>query len=309
MCCQLLWASDFNSSGFHAFCFLSGFLHHSYDKVLEPAAAHCPHPLHCCHAGRFAVCCAFASKPFFFHWCCSRFATCAPCPCPSVAVPGVRALSRRVARQHWPRWRWRCGGIVVWRAVPKSRGWPWRAASLCRAEPKKRGHCERVAASACRCTLPLWLRRYCATPCLQGLPAAVSHLLQAKADVDARDNENDTPLHVAAVHGDVACVRLLLEAGAHARSADVRARNFLLETPLVSSFNCGVRGAVVAELLDFDWPEEWLTILCMNVPSFALMLEVSSDCSVQYWCRWGDFGKIGSWGQHGKNLKNKMHGI
>jgi ankyrin repeat protein len=117
--------------------------------------------------------------------------------------------------------------------------------------------------------------------CKQGLPAAVSHLLQAKADVDARDNENDTPLHVAAVHGDVACVRLLLEAGAHARSADVRARNFLLETPLVSSFSCGVRGAVVAELLDFDWPEEWLTILCMNVPSFALMLEVSSDCSVQ----------------------------
>ena len=170
MCCQLLWASDFNSRGFHAFCFLSGFLHHSYDKVLEPAAAHSPHPLHCCHAGRFAVCCAFASKPFFFHWCCSRFATCAPCPCPSVAVPGVRALSRRVAWQHWPRWRWRCGGIVVWRAVPKSRGWPWRAASLCRAEPKKRGHCERVAASARRCTLPLWLRRYCATPCLQARP-------------------------------------------------------------------------------------------------------------------------------------------
>eukprot|EP00438_Fugacium_kawagutii_P031201 Skav220796 [mRNA] locus=scaffold150:236840:244810:+ [translate_table: standard] len=103
--------------------------------------------------------------------------------------------------------------------------------------------------------------------CRQNLPAAVSHLLRAKADVHARDTEEDTPLHMAAVYGDVACVRLLLDA-----VADAGARNLLFETPLVSSLTCGVRGAVVAALLDFERPDEWLTILLMHLPFFALTL-------------------------------------
>jgi ankyrin repeat protein len=40
--------------------------------------------------------------------------------------------------------------------------------------------------------------------CRQGLHEAAASLLKASADVNANDNENDTPLHVAAVAGNLA---------------------------------------------------------------------------------------------------------
>lgn len=45
----------------------------------------------------------------------------------------------------------------------------------------------------------------------------------------------------------------------------------------------------------------------------VLALETSRDSHVffffkgsNYWCHWRDFGKIGSWAQHGKHMKNPL---
>eukprot|EP00438_Fugacium_kawagutii_P034999 Skav222690 [mRNA] locus=scaffold5100:7512:13418:- [translate_table: standard] len=104
--------------------------------------------------------------------------------------------------------------------------------------------------------------------CKQNLSSAVAHLLGARADVTASDIEGDTPLHVAAVYADAACVRLLLAA-----SPDLnKSRNLLLETPLVSCFTSGPRSSVAAALLDYNWPEDWLTVLLMNLRTLAPMI-------------------------------------
>lgn len=50
---------------------------------------------------------------------------------------------------------------------------------------------------------------------------------QAKADVNARDSSNMTPLHLACVSGNVAISKMLIQ-----RGADIKAKSTELMTPL-----------------------------------------------------------------------------
>ena len=72
--------------------------------------------------------------------------------------------------------------------------------------------------------------------------AVVQLLLQYKADVNARNHENETPLHHASRHGGADVVQLLLE-----HKADVKARNHENETPLHHALRHG--GTDVVQLL------------------------------------------------------------
>ena len=45
----------------------------------------------------------------------------------------------------------------------------------------------------------------------QCLPHIIPDLLRARADVNALDSENDSPLHTAAIYGTLSCVELLLQ--------------------------------------------------------------------------------------------------
>jgi ankyrin repeat protein len=64
-------------------------------------------------------------------------------------------------------------------------------------------------------------------------------LLEAGADVNARDASQNTPLHYAALHGHTTVAKLLLEAG-----GDINARNRKGKTPLALA----QRGGIVALL-------------------------------------------------------------
>lgn len=57
-----------------------------------------------------------------------------------------------------------------------------------------------------------------------GSPTSVRVLLRSGADVNGRNDAGQTPLMVAAEHGEVECVRLLLEAGADRSLKDKRGR-------------------------------------------------------------------------------------
>ncbi|HRN78548.1 MAG TPA: ankyrin repeat domain-containing protein [Candidatus Dependentiae bacterium] len=61
---------------------------------------------------------------------------------------------------------------------------------------------------------------------------SIPSLLQAGADKDARDNNQWTPLHHAAFHGNVTCVQALLDAG-----ADKDAKDNTGQTPLYKPFS------------------------------------------------------------------------
>lgn len=58
-------------------------------------------------------------------------------------------------------------------------------------------------------------------------PTSVSVLLSCGAEVDARDEQGQTALIIAAQHGSVECVRLLLEAGANLNLKDNRGKTAL----------------------------------------------------------------------------------
>lgn len=64
-----------------------------------------------------------------------------------------------------------------------------------------------------------------------GDPAMLRFLLDATAEIDARDDEDKTPLHRAAIHGNTDAAKLLIERGADIEAVDDR-YGF---TPLISA--------------------------------------------------------------------------
>ena len=68
-------------------------------------------------------------------------------------------------------------------------------------------------------------------------------LLARRVDIEARNAQGLTPLHVAAAGGDLAVVQLLVQHG-----ADVHAQSYIGSTPLDHAITYGRRHAVV-ELL------------------------------------------------------------
>jgi ankyrin repeat protein len=73
--------------------------------------------------------------------------------------------------------------------------------------------------------------------------ARMQTLLARRVDIEARDAQGLTPLHVAAAGGDIAVVRLLVQHG-----ADVNAQSYIGATPLDHAMTYGRRHDVV-ELL------------------------------------------------------------
>ena len=79
---------------------------------------------------------------------------------------------------------------------------------------------------------------------LANAPRLIAALVEAGADVEARDEDTLTPLHLAAGADAAAAVAALLEAG-----ADLQARNRLGETPLLFAAR-GIAPAAIAALLE-----------------------------------------------------------
>lgn len=70
---------------------------------------------------------------------------------------------------------------------------------------------------------------------LHGNQALVRMLLEAGAEVNPRDKlHEDTPLHKAVIEGHVAAIRVLLQQG-----ADVRSTNLIRRTPAQHTRACG----------------------------------------------------------------------
>ncbi len=64
-----------------------------------------------------------------------------------------------------------------------------------------------------------WTPLHCAAAA-EGKPGAIPPLLAAKADVQAKTDRDITPLHFAGMHGTIASIDLLLEAGAEKFAID-----------------------------------------------------------------------------------------
>ena len=101
----------------------------------------------------------------------------------------------------------------------------------------------------------------------QCLPHIIPDLLRARADVNALDSENDSPLHTAAIYGTLSCVELLLHS-----SANPRGCNLLHETPLTCACAYGSQPGVVSLLMAAASPSNWTSVFLMSLHHVALML-------------------------------------